>query len=239
MHNLSAFRCGQLFIGLGGYLYVEGDGYLDEATGESMPSDGVIESQLVWSHDGKTWHHFDEERTPAIGRSKDGFDSGMIIGTAKEPVVDEEAGETHWYYTGATCTHGSNLPDRHKCIGRATWRNEGFFSLDAGEAEAVVETAVLQLPEVAGGVRLQVNADVEEGGGVRVELLGDDRAVVAGRAAVDCVPLRGDSTRHLVSWASGDGVDVGAGGRLRLRFLATRARLFSFVFTPAAPAAGL
>jgi len=100
---------------------VEGDGYLDEATGESMPSDGVIESQLVWSHDGETWHHFDEERTPAIGRSKDGFDSGkthdycwhlgcilprvpamivrtgMVIGTAKEPVVDEEAGETHWY----------------------------------------------------------------------------------------------------------------------------------------------
>ena len=163
----------------------------------------------------------------------------MIIGTAKEPVVDEEAGETHWYYTGATCTHGSNLPDRHKCIGRATWRNEGFFSLDAGEAEAVVETAVLQLPEVAGGVRLQVNADVEEGGGVRVELLGDDGAVVAGRAAADCAPLRGDSTRHSVSWASGDGVDVGAGGRLRLRFVATRARLFSFVFTPAAPAAGL
>ena len=80
-----------------------------------MPSDGVIESQLVWSHDGETWHHFDEERTPAIGRSKDGFDSGkthddcwhlgcilprvpamivrtgMVIGTAKEPVVDEEA----------------------------------------------------------------------------------------------------------------------------------------------------
>ena len=90
VHNLSAFRCGQLFIGLAGFLYVEGDGAND------MPSDGVIESQMVWSHDGLTWHHADEARTPAIpraprpadgpteppypGTTGPGFDSGMIIG---------------------------------------------------------------------------------------------------------------------------------------------------------------
>ena len=90
VHNLSAFRCGQLFIGLAGFLYVEGDG------ADGMPSDGVIESQMVWSHDGLTWHHADEARIPAIPRSARpadgpteppypgttgrGFDSGMIIG---------------------------------------------------------------------------------------------------------------------------------------------------------------
>ena len=95
VHNLSAFRCGQLFIGLAGFLYVEGDG---DAHG-GMPSDGVIESQMVWSHDGHSWHHADEKRTPAIPRSPrppsgpseppypgtaaQGFDAGMIIGTAK------------------------------------------------------------------------------------------------------------------------------------------------------------
>ena len=56
VHNLSAFRCGQLFIGLAGFLYVEGDGYPEGG----MPSDGVIESQMVWSRDGAVWHHADE-----------------------------------------------------------------------------------------------------------------------------------------------------------------------------------
>eukprot|EP01046_Picozoa_sp_COSAG06_P025188 COSAG06_NODE_2102_length_7592_cov_14.509676_4_plen_118_part_00 len=84
---------------------------------------------------------------------------------AKEPLVNRETGETHWYYTGATCTHGSALQDRHKCIGRATWRNEGFISLDiggdTGSAADVggstisssrvesVETVVLELPAAA------------------------------------------------------------------------------------------
>ena len=65
VHNLSAFRCGQLFIGLAGFLYVEGDGYPEGG----MPSDGVIESQLVWSRDGVQWYHADNSRTPAIPRS--------------------------------------------------------------------------------------------------------------------------------------------------------------------------
>ena len=109
VHNLSAFRCGQLFVGLAGYLCasvpakiefapifyvlhavrslqtllvasidVEGDGDFND----KMPSDGVIESQLVWSRDGVNWRHADEARTPAIPRSQpgQGFDSGIIIG---------------------------------------------------------------------------------------------------------------------------------------------------------------
>ena len=55
--------------------------------GSGMPSDGVIESQLVWSRDGLSWHHADEARTPAIPRSVAGFDHGMIIGTAKVAMI--------------------------------------------------------------------------------------------------------------------------------------------------------
>jgi hypothetical protein len=66
-------------------------------------------------------------------------------GTAKEPLVDEQTGELHWYYTGAQCTHGSALRDRHKSIGRATWRAEGFVSLDAA-GDGTVETVALATP---------------------------------------------------------------------------------------------
>ena len=96
----------------------------------------------------------------------------MIIGTAKEPIMDDATGELHWYYTGATCTHGSALRDRHKCIGRATWRSDGFISLDAAEAtEAAFETVGLKLPSDAGGLQVEVNANVR--GSLVVSLLGE------------------------------------------------------------------
>ena len=38
VHNLSAFRCGQLFVGLAGFLYVESEGVQDglDAGGEAV-----------------------------------------------------------------------------------------------------------------------------------------------------------------------------------------------------------
>lgn len=78
----------------------------------------------------------------------------MLVGTAKEPVVVGD--QTHWYYTGATCTHGSALPDRHKSIGRASWRTEGFVSLDTVEQQGVVETVLLRLPDDSNTLQLEL-----------------------------------------------------------------------------------
>ena len=225
VHNLSAFRCGQLWIGLAGFLYVEGDGY----PGGGMPSDGCIESQMVWSYDGVDWHHADEARTPAIPRSPagQGFDHGMIIGTAKEPVVDGTTGELHWYYTGATCTHGSALRDRKKCIGRATWRPNGFVSLDAVDETAGFETVALQVPSGAGGLQVEVNADVR--GELVVSLLATDGSVAAESDAVT-----GDDTAHVLRWPGGTAAlpAVGGGAACKLRFRARQSQLFTFRFAP-------
>ena len=51
-HNLSAFRCGNVWIGLVGMLYVEGEGArVPTADGgvDVLPSDGHIDAQLVRS----------------------------------------------------------------------------------------------------------------------------------------------------------------------------------------------
>ena len=65
-------------------------------------------------------------------------------------------GQTHWYYTGAACTHGSALRDRHKSIGRATWRTEGFISLDAAKEQGMIETVLLSLPHDSTTLQLEV-----------------------------------------------------------------------------------
>ncbi len=216
IHNLSGFRYHDNYIGIAGVLYVTGPG----APEHEIPVDGPIDAQLVCSRDGVTWDYPDGARIPIISRGEEGeFDMGMIMGTSTEPIVTEDA--IHWYYTGAKHTHGAPMKERCKSIGRATWRLDGFVSLDADESGGVVETIPLRIPSNA----LQVNADARAGQ-IAVEVLTQDGQVQQGFSREECVPLTGNEIRHQVRWKSRTLAD--ARQPLRLRFVLNRARLYAF-----------
>jgi len=214
IHNMSAFRYHNIHLGIVGMLYVTGPGV------PGMPVDGHINAQLVHSRDGVHWRHFDQEGAPVIPRGEEGsWDWGMIMGTAREPIICDD--QMHWYYNGTQLTHGVALEERVAAIGRATWRLDGFVSLDAGPDGGVVETASLRLPDG----QLEVNADAASGN-VRVEVLTADGQVQTGFSADACQPLEGNSVRHNVRWANKTLVQ--AQQPLRLRFLLENANLYAF-----------
>ena len=131
---MSGFLYHNIYIGIAGVLYVTGPG----AAEHEIPIDGPIDAQLVSSRDGFNWDYPDEIRTPIIPRGESGtFDTGMIMGTAIEPIITDD--EIHWYYTGTEHTHGAQMKDRHKAIGLAKWRLDGFVSLDADAEGGIVE----------------------------------------------------------------------------------------------------
>jgi hypothetical protein len=216
IHNMSGFRYGSVHMGIAGLLYVTGDG----AAEDQMPVDGPIDGLLISSRDGVQWDYPCDGDAPILQRGAPGsFDAGMIMGTATRPII--EGDHIHWYYTGASHTHGRPLRERHKAIGRATWRLDGFVSLDAGDAEGVVDTAPLRLD----GDELEVNADVSRGW-LRVEALSPDGHVLPGFSRHDCAPLAGDSTRHRVRWGSRRLAD--ARQPVRLRFVLRNAELYAY-----------
>ena len=215
IHNMSGFLYHNIYIGIPGVLYVTGPG----AAEHEIPVDGPIDAQFVCSRDGFNWDYPDANRTPIIPRGESGtFDTGMIMGTAIEPIITDD--EIHWYYTGTEHTHGAQMKDRHKAIGLAKWRLDGFVSLDADE-EGVVETVPLQIP----GGGLEINADAS-GGQVKVEVLTADGQVQPGFSIDDCVPLTNDNIRHAVRWKST--TLANATQPLRLRFVLNRAKLYAF-----------
>lgn len=216
IHNMSGFLYHNIYIGIAGVLYVTGPG----AAEHEIPVDGPIDAQLVCSRDGVSWNYPDEARTPIIPRGARGtFDTGMIMGTAIAPIITDD--EIHWYYTGAVHTHGAAMKDRHKAIGLAKWRLDGFVSLDADETEGVVETVPLRVPNSA----LEINADASAGQ-IGVELLTQDGQVQRGFSRDACVLLTGNKIRHAVQWKSA--TLANAEQPLRLRFLLNRARLYAF-----------
>jgi len=222
IHNLSAFRYGQLHIGIAGVLYVTGPGVPEH----QMPIDGPIDAQLVYSQNGFDWHHFHPERVPIISRGETlDYDSGMIIGTAKEPIIKND--QIHWYYTGCQVTHGSALHQRYKAIGRASWRLDGFVSLDAYNENEMgfIETVPLKIPNIFKNT-LQLNADAERGQ-VLVEVVDLSGKVVEGYASQNCVPMRENSLRYKVNWKSSGQLPT-LNEPLKLRFKINKAQLYSF-----------
>ena len=221
-HNLSAFRYNNLYLGLLGALYV----MAEQIPGQKnqMPCDGPIDSQIVYSRDGINWAHADRERTAVIPRGEgDAFDRGMIIGTAKEPIIKGD--EVHWYYTGCEHTHGEvDMEKRVKRLARATWQRHRFVALSA-QHDGVVTTKSVPLPEDAAG--LEVNADAE-GGQVRVELCGADGRILDGFSREECLPLNSDDLRWRVGWKAGDISTIH--GDVKLRFVMNRSKLYSFTF---------
>ena len=208
-----------IYVGMLGVLYVTED-IVNTVPGQAAV-DGPIDAQFVYSRDGVNWRHF-EDRTPILPRGKDGdYDSGMILFTAKEPLVEDD--EIHWYYTGSTQTHGKLLKDKVMSIGRASWRLDGFVSLDGDDG--VVETVPLRLPDG----RFEVNVDAS-GGSLGVEVLSPDGRAQPGFSAEACTPIRGDDVRHTVRW--GHRSLNRAEQPCRLRFLLKGAKLYSFRILP-------
>ena len=216
IHNMSGFLYHNIYIGIAGVLYVTGPG----AAEHEIPIDGPIDAQLVSSRDGFNWDYPDSIRTPIIPRGESGtFDTGMIMGTAIEPIITDD--EIYWYYTGTVHTHGAQMKDRHKEIGLAKWRLDGFVSLDADAEGGVIETVPLQIPD--GGLEINVDAS---GGQIGVEVLTADGQVQQGFSIDDCVPMTSDSIRHSVQWKSA--TLASAEQPLRLRFVLNRAKLYAF-----------
>ena len=220
-HNLSAFRYNNVHIGLLGVLYVTAEQIPGEKN--QIPCDGPIDGQFVYSRDGISWQHADRARTAALPRGAgDAFDRGMIIGTAKEPII--EGDEVHWYYTGCEHTHGEvDMEKRVKRLGRATWQRDRFVAF-AAAGEAMIVTKPLLLPSCASA--LELNADAA-GGQLRVELCRPDGRVLDGYSRADCLPLQTDDLHWQVRWKNAEPTIEGA---VQIRFFLNRSKLYSFAF---------
>ena len=221
-HNLSGFRYSGIHLGLLGVLYVTAE----QAPGEKnqIPCDGPIDAQFVYSRDGINWQHADRARTAALPRGDgDAFDRGMIIGTAKEPII--EGDEVHWYYTGCEHTHGEvDMEKRVKRLGRATWQRDRFVALAAAD-EGMVVTKPLLLPAAVSA--LEVNADAADGQ-LRVELCGPDGRALDGYSRTDCVPLQTDELHWQVRW---ENAGATIEGPVQIRFVLNRSKLYRVKFS--------
>ena len=140
----------------------------------------------------------------------------------------------HFYVSGRHGIPGTTDPGVCS-TGLATLRRDGFVSMDDNPSDSTVQRIRTSSPPASlttrpirfGGRYLFVNVDAP-GGELRVEVLDRDGRTIAPFTRADCTPVRADSTRARVTWASATDLSAVIGQVVRFRFHLTRGRLYAF-----------
>jgi hypothetical protein len=176
---------------------------------------GIVDVQLVSSHDGINWYREDGDRPSIleIGK-KNAWDRGQIY-TSIQPV---HVGHELWlYYSGCNLEHGSNLYESVCSIGLAKAVYDRLASL-SGSGTVVTDNMD------TGGSALHVNYDARQGS-LRVELLRDGE-IIPGYEANNCIQLSGDSLDQVIDWSGQSGLPDAP---FQIKFYLENSALFAFL----------
>ena len=187
---------------------------------------------MMTSRDGLNWQR--PIRQPVIPGGEPGSNSqgGIYAGCG---LVSLTSGEWSLPYAPRRASHNTvffdnSLPEDG--VLAATWRQDGFVSLDA-ESAGACSTLILDFT----GSHLELNAWTHLGGEIRVELADaseDNRRVhapaIAGRSFEDCDRITGDHLAKTVAWKGESDLSSWAGRPVRVRLQMRRAKLYALQF---------
>ncbi len=239
LYKMDAVAYESMMIGLFGIYYGPPN---HVAWAENVPK--IVDLHLGFSRDGVRWDRPDRTAFLRASRVPGAWDYGYLQSSGGICLIVND--ELRFYYggfSGLSPKLGRATP-AGGTLGMATLRRDGFASMDGpGECmppvlasghrdEAAVESTdargvLTTRPVLFSGRYLFVNARVLKAD-MRVEILHEDYSAIAGLRADDCVPIRGDSTRHAVLWSSGASLESYAGRAVRLRFWMNSGEFYSF-----------
>jgi hypothetical protein len=190
-----------------------------------QPSDRPKPNEICigFSRNGFHWQRLDRQAFIPVSEQHGDWNWGNVQSAGGCCLVVGDA--LYFYVSGRAGIKGT--PSSGVCsTGLAVLRRDGFASLDAARTESSVTTR----PVTFQGVHLFVNAACA--GLLRAEVLDDKEQPIPPFTLANCIPIRGDKTRHEVKWRGAG--DLAAVARLpvRLRFSLTDGRLFAFWVSP-------
>jgi len=145
-------------------------------------------------------------------------------------------GDEMWlYYSGTARHHGPVSPGqdertmaRNSGIFRASIRQDGFVSADAGYGGGQLTTPVIRFS----GRRLEFNCDGSAGGWLKVEIQDGEGKALTGYGLDEADAVVGNAVRKQVTWRRESDVSRLAGRPVRLRLRMRDIKLYAFQFCP-------
>ncbi len=184
--------------------------------------------ELDCSRDGRIWTRVGPgKHFMAVNPKRDTWD-----GSRMKPTTLLEVGDEIWiYYAAAPTAKDLENPDmppsqrrRQYETGLATLKRDRFVSINGGQTPGRLVTR----PLTFSGKRLYLNAEVGEGGSIRVALLAGDRKPHEGYRKEDAIQIKGGGLSVPVAWKDKKQLPPTSEGPQRLAFELTNAKLYAF-----------
>ena len=205
----------------------------------------VTELHMMTSRDGILWDR--HSRQPIISSPDPGTSGAPGMdwhnGVYAGPGIVSFRPDEHSVFISPSYRSHNNLLDIRESwlrdvyeelgyVCRATWRKDGFTSLEAED-----KGGFTTYPLLFTGGRLEINAWTRFRGEIRVEVA--DASVetrprpaepIPGRTLAESDPITGDALSHTVTWRGDSDLSAWSGRQVRLRVEMTRARIHSLRF---------
>lgn len=189
----------------------------------------ITELHMGFSRDGFHWSR-SEDRTAFIGatRQKGSWERGYLHSNAAICMVNDD--ELWFYYTafegdeskaGSSYDSASNGMYCNASTGLATLRRDGFASMGT-DTKGTLTTEKVTFD----GKYLFVNANAKS---VKAEILDENGKVIDGYSINDCVSVKGDTTKAMLSFNKD--LSSLSGKTVKIRFTVEEGELYSFWVT--------
>ena len=208
----------------------------------------TMDVHLVYSRNGKDWHHLNKRRPFLSAGGEGAWDAYMNTIPTRPVEVGNQLYIYHggarnhhdWWITGARegvrAPEATDISQVSYAMGMATLRRDGFCSLEALRPRpGIVVTRAL----ISDGSRLVVNARCNAGGSISAEIVDVDDDVVPGFGRSACDTFTADSTAHTFSWRGKTEIPVESTSRAqyphaerermrKIRFYLDTAEIYTF-----------
>ena len=149
------------------------------------------------------------------------WDWGMVS-VVCPPVITKD--RVLVYYNGVNCQHNQAAsPGKFAGIGLATWRLDGFVSIDSDSTEDVITSKQL----LFSGRRLVINSRAIDGSGELKIRIRDAKGKVL-RDQSD--PITGDAFNHVVTWKEQPDISELSGKPIVVEFHSKNTELYAIQF---------
>jgi hypothetical protein len=193
-------------------------------TGEfAGTGDGKIQPQIAASRDLRHWSRLIREPIIPLG-SAGSWDDGTLYTSTTLQVSEKEM---DIYYGAMNLPHGGSTSSQTQFarIARAKWRRDGFVSYhNGGDDRGIITTKTL----VFDGNLLKVNAQLQAGGSLKVEILDKSGNPIEGYQASQAKAISNDQFEKTVGWNSGNSLAKLSGKEIKIRFYLKGGDLYSY-----------
>ena len=179
---------------------------------------------LGYSRDGFHFSRPSFKPFMAVNETEGAWNWGNMQSINGTPLI---VGDSLYFYSSGRRLN-KIMWDSYTSTGLATLRRDGFISLQSTDTKGYLITKKVSF----NGDYLFLNANVNKGGELRVEVLDTEGNVIKGFSKSDCIPMKVNSTKYKIRWKKNASLSSLKNTPVQFKFYLSKGELYSFWVSP-------